>query len=73
MAGRDYIYEHIVRVLLQAQIDSPMDTLLRDAKVTTLRKLRQYFKKPGLANEKWRNAEDGDKLKEFEGDMKGDL
>ena len=69
------MYEHIVRVrvILQAQIDSPIDTLLQDAKVTTLGKLRQYIKKPGLANEKWRDAEDGDKLKEVEGDMKEDL
>ena len=34
MAGRDYMYEHIVRVLLQAEIDTPIDILLRDANVT---------------------------------------
>ena len=32
------MYDHIVRELLQAQIDSSIDTLLQDAKVTTLRK-----------------------------------
>ena len=51
----------------------PIDTLLQDAKVTTLRKLRQYLRKPGLEKDKWRDAEDEDKMKEFEGDMKEDL
>ena len=46
------MYNHIVRELPQAQIDSPIDILLRDAKVTTLRKLRQYLRKPGLEKEK---------------------
>ena len=52
MAGRDYMYEHIVRVLLQAEINTPIDILLWDANVTTLCTLRQYLKKPGLADEK---------------------
>ena len=73
MAGRDYMYEHIVRVLLQAKIDTLINILLRDANVTTLRRLRQYLKKPGLVDKKWRDIEDEDKMKDFEDDMKEDL
>ena len=41
MAGHGYnMYEHIVKVLLQAEIDSPIYTLLQDADITTLRRLR---------------------------------
>ena len=58
MAGHGYnMYKHIVRVLLQAEIDTPIDILLWDANVATLRRLRQYLKKPGLADEKWRDTE----------------
>ena len=73
MASRDKMYDHIVRELLQAQIDSPIDTLLRDAKGTTLRKLRQYLRKPGLATYKWRDSKDEDKMKDFPDDMQEDL
>ena len=54
MTGRDHMYEH-----KKSQIDFLIDTLLRDAKVTTLCK--------------WRDVEDKDKMKEFEGNMKEDL
>ena len=74
MAGHGYnMYEHIVRVLLQAEIDSPIYILLQDAEITTLRRLRQYLKKPGLENKQWRDIEDGDTMKDFDGDMKEDL
>ena len=74
MTSRDAMYNHIVRELLQAQINSLIDTLLRDAKVTTLRKLRQYLRKPGLDTyEEWRDDEDGDQMKDFPDDMKEDL
>ena len=74
MAGHGYnMYEHIVKVLLQAEIDSPIYTLLQDADITTLRRLRQYLKKPGLEDKQWRDIEDGDTMKDFSGDMKEDL
>ena len=73
MTGRDCMYAHIVRVLLQAEIDTPIDILVRDANVATLRRLRQYLKKPGVADEKWNDIEDKDKMKDFDGEMKEDL
>ena len=72
-ASRDDIYDHIVRELLQAQIGSPIDTHLQDAKITTLRKLRQYLRKPGLDTLQWRDIGDGDQMKDFPDDMKEDL
>ena len=72
--SRDEIYDHIVRELLQAKIDSPIDTLLRDAKVVTLCKLRQYIRKPGLEKYQWRDIKYGDdKMKDFSADMMEDL
>ena len=67
------MYNHIVRELLLAKIDSPIDTLLWDAKVVTLRKLRQYLRKPGLETYQWRDSKDRDKMKDFSADMKEDL
>ena len=73
MVSCDAMCDHVVRELLQAQIDSPIDTLLRDAKVTTLCKLRQYLRKPGLATYKWRDSKEEDKMKDFPDDMQEDL
>ena len=74
MAGRGHeVYEHIVKVLLQAEIGSPIYTLLQDADITTLRRLRQYLKKPGLEDKQWRDIENGDTMTDFSGDMKEDL
>ena len=70
---RDEMYDHIVRELLQAKIDSPIDTLLRDAKVVTLRKLRQCLRKPGLEKYQWRDINNRDKMKDFSDDTKEDL
>ena len=46
---------------------------MRDANVATLHRLRQYLKKPGLEDEQWRDIEDGDTMKDFDGEMKEDL
>ena len=41
-------YNHIVRVLLDAAINSPVDLLLRADNCTFIARLRQLIKKPGL-------------------------
>ena len=41
-------YNHVVRVLLEAAIDSLTDLLLRFADCTSITRLRQLIKKPGL-------------------------
>ena len=41
-------YNHVVRVLLDAAIDSPMDLLLRADNFTSIARLRQLIKFPGL-------------------------
>ena len=74
MAGHGHeVYDHIVKVLLQAEIGSPIHTLLQDADITTLRKLKQYLKKPGLEDLQWRDIDDGDTMKDFNDEMKEDL
>ena len=39
---------HVVRVLLDAAIDYPIDLLLRAGNCTSIARLRQLIKKPGL-------------------------
>ena len=73
MASRDDQFDHIVREFLQAQIDSLIGIHLRDENITTLRKLRQYLRKPGLDTLQWRDIGDGDQMKDFPDDMKEDL
>ena len=41
-------YIHVVRVLLDAAIDSPIDLLLRADNCTSIARLRQLIKIPGL-------------------------
>ena len=41
-------YNHVVRVLLDAVIDSPIDLLLRADNCTSIARLRQLIKIPGL-------------------------
>ena len=41
-------YIHVVRVLLDAAIDSPIDLLLRADNCTSIARLRQLIKVPGL-------------------------
>ena len=60
MTSRDGQFDHIVREFLQAQIDSPVDIHLQDENITTLCKLRQYLKKPGLDELQWRDIDNGD-------------
>ena len=73
MASRDRQFGHIVREFLQAQIDSPINIHLRDENITTLRKLRQYLKKPGLDGFQWRDINGGDNMKDFPDDTEEDL
>ena len=69
MASRDGEFDHMVREFLQAHIDTLIDIHLRDENITTLRKLRQYLKKPGLDELQWRDIDDGDQMKDFPDDM----
>ena len=41
-------YNHVVRVLLDATIDSPVDLLLRSDNCTSIARLRELIKMPGL-------------------------
>ena len=41
-------YIHVVRVLLDAAVDSPIDLLLRADNCTSIARLRQLIKIPGL-------------------------
>ena len=41
-------YNHVVRILLDAAIDSPIDLLLRANNCTSIARLRHLIKKPGL-------------------------
>ena len=41
-------YNHVVRVLLEAAVDSPTDLLLRADNCTSIARLRQLIKIPGL-------------------------
>ena len=45
-------YNHILRVLLDAAIVSPVDLLLRADNITSIKRLRQLIKKLGL----WRRS-----------------
>ena len=62
-----------MRGLLSADIGTPIDILLRSDNVTSLRKLRQLIKKPGLDNKLWKDPNDGDKEKELSEEQHEDL
>jgi len=53
---------HIVKVLLDAANGTPIDVLLRGEGITNLLKLKQYLKRPGLADElsSWEHTLDGE-------------
>ena len=45
---REELYNHILRVLFDAAIDSPVDLLLHNDNCTSVERLRQLIKRPGL-------------------------
>ena len=45
---REEAYNHVVRVILDAAINSPIDLLLRADNCTSIARLRQLIKIPGL-------------------------
>ena len=61
LVNRADIFNHIGREFLQAPINSMIDIYLWDENITTLRKLRQYLRKPGLDEMQWRDMTDKDK------------
>ena len=60
-------YLHVLRVLLDAAIDTPVDLLLRGDNVTSLQRLRQLVKKPGLliCSLRWKDPNAGNKEKKL--------
>ena len=63
------VYNHVARVLLDAAIDSPIDLLLRADNCTSIARLRQLIKIPGLlelSNEYRLNKEQYEDLQAIE-------
>ena len=69
LSGQDF-FNHIMREVIQASLDSPFDIHLRNEKVTTLRRLLQYIRKPGMDGMQWRDSEDRGEMKDFPDDTK---
>ena len=49
------MYDHLVRVLPDAQKGSPVDVFLQEANCTTLHRLKQIVRKSGLQSIQWTN------------------
>ena len=62
---REEVYNHIVRVLLDAAINSPVDLLLRADNCTSIERLRQLIKKPCLRRLSRRFGLDNDQYKDL--------
>ena len=58
-------YNHVVRVLLNAAIESPVDLLLRAGNCTSVAMLTQLIKKPGLRRLSRRFGLDGDQYEDL--------
>ena len=68
--SREDVFNHIMREDLQAPTDSPFNIHLRNENVTTLRRLLQYIRKPGVDRLQWRDSDDTGKMKNFPDDTK---